>query len=48
MRIVITEVDGSVTEYRLSQQQEDLPISDKQFHFTPTAGTETVEGNLDP
>jgi outer membrane lipoprotein carrier protein len=48
MRIVITEVDGSVTEYRLSQQQEDLPITDKQFHFIPPAGTETVEGNLDP
>jgi len=47
-RIVISEVDGSVTEYRLSQQQENVPIMDKQFHFAPPAGTETVEGNLGP
>jgi outer membrane lipoprotein carrier protein len=48
VRIVITEVDGSVTEYRLSQQQEDVPIADSQFQFSPPAGTETVEGNLGP
>ena len=48
VRIVITEVDGSVTEYRLSQQQEDVPIADSQFRFSPPAGTETVEGNLGP
>jgi outer membrane lipoprotein carrier protein len=48
VRIVITEVDGSATEYRLSQQQEDAPIADNQFHFSPPAGTETVEGSLGP
>jgi len=48
VRIVITAVDGSVTEYRLSQQQEDVPIADSQFRFSPPAGTETVEGNLGP
>jgi outer membrane lipoprotein carrier protein len=48
VRIVISEVDGSVTEYRLSQQQEDVPIADSQFQFRPPAGTETVEGNLGP
>jgi outer membrane lipoprotein carrier protein len=46
VRIVITEVDASVTEYRLSQQQEDVPIADNQFRFSPPAGTETVEGSL--
>ncbi len=48
VRIVIADVDGSVTEYRLSQQQEDVPIADSQFQFRPPAGTETVEGNLGP
>src|SRR5713226_7933409 len=48
VRIVITEVDASVTEYRLSQQQEDVPIADNQFRFSPPAGTETVEGSLGP
>jgi outer membrane lipoprotein carrier protein len=48
VRIVLTDVDGSSTEYRLSQQQEDVPIVDKQFQFTPPPGTETVEGNLEP
>jgi outer membrane lipoprotein carrier protein len=48
VRIVITEVDGSVTEYRLSHQQEDVLIADSQFRFSPPAGTETVEGNLGP
>src|SRR5712671_270588 len=47
-RIVISEVDGSVTEYSLSQQQEDVPIADGQFQFRPPAGTETVESNLGP
>jgi outer membrane lipoprotein carrier protein len=48
VRIVITEADASVTEYRLSQQQEDVPIADNQFRFSPPAGTETVEGSLGP
>ena len=48
VRIVITEVDGSLTEYRLTQQQEDVPIADNQFQFNPPAGTETVEGDLGP
>jgi outer membrane lipoprotein carrier protein len=47
-RILINEVDGSVTEYRLSDIQEDVAISDAKFQFTPPAGTETVEGGLGP
>jgi outer membrane lipoprotein carrier protein len=46
--IVIEEVDGSVTEYRFSEQKEGVPLSDGQFQFSPPAGTETVEGNLGP
>ena len=45
-RIVIDEVDGSVTEYRFSQQKENVQIVDGKFEFTPPAGTETVEGGM--
>jgi outer membrane lipoprotein carrier protein len=48
VRIVINEVDGSVTEYKLSEQREDGPIPDARFQFRPPAGTETVEGDLAP
>jgi outer membrane lipoprotein carrier protein len=47
-RIVINEVDGSVTEYRFADQKEDVQIADKQFRFDPPAGTETMEGMLGP
>jgi outer membrane lipoprotein carrier protein len=43
VRIVIAEVDGSATEYRFSEQKEDLAVADGQFMFRPPAGTETVE-----
>ena len=48
VRIVINEVDGSVTEYRFSGQKEDEAISDARFRFSPPAGTETVESELGP
>ena len=47
-RIVINEVDGSVTEYRFSEQKEDAVIQEGRFRFTPPPGTETVEGDLGP
>jgi outer membrane lipoprotein carrier protein len=47
-RIVINEVDGSVTEYRFSEQKEDAVILDGRFRFSPPPGTETVEGELGP
>jgi len=43
-RIVIDQVDGSTTEYRFTDQKENVAISERQFEFTPPAGTETVEG----
>lgn len=48
MRILINEVDGSVTEYRFSSEKENLPIPNRRFVFSAPPGTETVEGNLEP
>src|SRR5712671_2768854 len=48
VRIVINEVDGSVTEYRFSDQKEDEAISEGKFRFKPPPGTETVESELGP
>jgi outer membrane lipoprotein carrier protein len=45
-RIVMDEVDGSVTEYRFSDQKENEAIPDERFHFGPPPGTETVESEL--
>jgi len=45
-RIVLNEVDGSVTEYRFSDQKENEAIPEGRFEFKPPAGTETVEGGL--
>jgi outer membrane lipoprotein carrier protein len=48
VRIVIDDVDGSATEYRFSDQKEDVSIPEGRFEFSPPAGTETVEGELGP
>jgi outer membrane lipoprotein carrier protein len=45
-RIVMNEVDGSVTEYRFTDQKENEAIPDGRFAFTPPPGTETVESEL--
>jgi outer membrane lipoprotein carrier protein len=42
-RIAINEVDGSVTEYRFSDQKENEAIPEGRFQFSPPPGTETVE-----
>jgi outer membrane lipoprotein carrier protein len=47
-RIVIQEVDGAATEYRFGEMKEDVAIGDGRFEFKPPAGTETVEGGLEP
>jgi len=46
-RLVIDEVDGSTTEYRLSDPKENVEIPAARFDFTPPAGTEVVEGELE-
>ena len=43
-RIVVEELDGSVTEFRFLQQKENVEIPDQQFHFVPPAGVEVVAG----
>jgi len=48
VRIVIDEVDGSVTEYRFSDIREDEAVSEGLFAFKPPPGTETVDGALNP
>jgi outer membrane lipoprotein carrier protein len=45
-RIVIEQVDGSVTEYRFGDEKSDVQISDQRFRFEPPAGTEVIEGDL--
>jgi outer membrane lipoprotein carrier protein len=47
-RIVIQEVDGAVTEYRLADIKENLRIADGRFDFKAPAGTEVVEGGMEP
>jgi outer membrane lipoprotein carrier protein len=46
VRLVMQEVDGASTEYRFSDQKEDLAIADNRFDFRAPAGTEVVEGEL--
>ncbi|MBI3644582.1 MAG: outer membrane lipoprotein carrier protein LolA [Acidobacteriales bacterium] len=45
-RIVLTEVDGTTTEFRFSRPKENLDLSDGRFQFTPPPDVETVEGEL--
>jgi outer membrane lipoprotein carrier protein len=48
VRIVIDQVDGSVTEYRFNDQKENEAIPEGRFQFSPPAGTETVESEIAP
>jgi len=43
-RIVVEEMDGSVTEFRFLQQKENVQIADQRFRFTPPPGVEVVQG----
>jgi outer membrane lipoprotein carrier protein len=45
-RILIEGADGSVTEYRFTDQNRDVPVSDERFRFKPPPGTEVIEGDL--
>lgn len=42
-RILIHGVDDSLTEYRFSNQKENVEVPEKQFRFSAPAGTEVVE-----
>ena len=45
-RIVIEEVDGSITEYRFINQKENVEVADQRFRFVPPPGTEMVGGDF--
>lgn len=48
-RIVMEELDGSRTEFRLENQKENVAASDAEFRFQPPAGVEVLQSNqLEP
>lgn len=48
VRMVIQGVDGAATDYRFNDQKEDVAIADGKFAFKAPAGTEVLEGGLEP
>jgi outer membrane lipoprotein carrier protein len=46
VRLVMQGVDGASTEYRFTDQTENVAIADGRFDFRAPAGTEVVEGEL--
>ena len=42
-RIMLYGVDDSITEYRFSNQEENVAVPDTQFRFKPVPGTEVIE-----
>lgn len=47
-RIVIHSVDDSLTEYRFSDQKEDVQVADSRFQFVPPTGSEVIEDEAEP
>jgi outer membrane lipoprotein carrier protein len=46
VRIILEGTDDAVTEYRLSDQKENVAVADDRFRFEPPPGVETIEGDL--
>jgi outer membrane lipoprotein carrier protein len=42
-RIVLEEGSGSTTEYRITDQKEDVKVSDQRFEFVVPDGVEVIE-----
>ncbi len=42
-RIVIHGVDSTITDFRFSQIEENVPVQDCLFRFTPPPGVDTIE-----
>lgn len=42
-RILIYGADDSITEYRFSNEKENVPVPNSQFSFSPPAGAEVIE-----
>ena len=47
LRILIQGTDDSITEFRFSNQKENVPLGDGQFQFSPPPGSETVDETLE-
>ncbi len=45
-RIQFEEADGSVTEYRFTEQRENVEVADQRFHFNPPSGVEIVDDSF--
>lgn len=43
VRILIHAADDSITEYRFSDQKENVPVANSQFRFVPAAGIEVLD-----
>jgi outer membrane lipoprotein carrier protein len=43
VRILIREVDGSTTDFHFSNLQENVPVPDNLFHFSPPPGVQIIE-----
>jgi outer membrane lipoprotein carrier protein len=43
VRILIREVDGTSTDFRFSEIEENVPVHDGLFRFTPPAGVEVLQ-----
>lgn len=43
VRILIRELDGSTTDFHFSQIEENVPVQDSLFRFTPPPGVETIQ-----
>jgi len=46
VRIILEGTDDATTEYRLSDQKENVAVADERFRFEPPPGVETIEGDL--
>jgi outer membrane lipoprotein carrier protein len=42
-RIVIEEADGSVTEFRFTNAEQNAAVADQRFRFIPPAGVQVLE-----
>jgi outer membrane lipoprotein carrier protein len=45
-RIVIEEADGSTTEYRFSDEKQNVKIADQRFEFSIPDGVEVIDENF--
>ncbi len=44
-RIMIEEIDGSMTEFRFTSEVENIPLPDNLFKFEPPPGIELIDAN---